>query len=136
MSSDGLWDVQRGVYAVLAAHAPLTAQLADGAAGILDTVPANTPLPYLLIGETAGAPFDMMNGSGFSATLALHAYSQSGGMQEVKTIMSAVYDALHLAAFDVPGRTLLLCSCAGAEAALDADGVTRHGVQHFEIITI
>ena len=51
MSSDGLWDVQKGVYAALSAYAPLTALLAGGAAGILDKVPAATPLPYLVLGE-------------------------------------------------------------------------------------
>lgn len=135
MSADGAWDVQTGVYARLAGNSGLTALLAAGADSVLDHVPPGTAFPYVVIGESSARPLDSQRLSGSDVTLAIHSYSRGSGMQELKQVMSAVYAALHDAAFSVPNRTLVLCQCLGADTALDGDGLTRRGVQHFRIIT-
>lgn len=135
MSVESLWDVQRGIFSRLSATAGVTSLLANGASSILDQLPANTPLPYVVIGAGSAAPLDTQAVSGNDVTATIDVYSQGSGMQEVKTIMAAIYDALHHASFSVPNQTMVLCRCLSAEASLESDGVTRHGVQKFQVIT-
>lgn len=135
MSADSSWDVQTGVYAHLAGTAAVTGLLAGGAAGILDHVPPGTNAPYVVIGDLQAQPMDTQGGSGNDVTLNLHVYSRGSGMQEARGIMAALYDALHNASFSVPDQTLILCQCQGGGVSLEADGVTRHGVLRFQIIT-
>jgi len=135
MSADSAWDVQTGVFTRLAGFTALTALLANGAGSVLDHVPQGTAFPYVVIGETRSQPMDSQRVSGNDVTLALHTYSRGSGMQQARHIMSAVYDALHQISFTVPNQTLVLCQCLGAETSLSDDGLTRHGVQHFQIIT-
>ena len=78
---------------------------------------------------------DSQSASGNDVTLAIHTYSRGSGMQQARHIMSAVYDALHNASFAVPNQTLVLCQCLDTEARLEDDGMTRHGIQRFKIIT-
>lgn len=142
MSADSLWDVQSGLYTVLTGTAALTAQLADGASSILDYVPANTDFPYVLIGDARAAPLDTQGGGGAEVTFTLETYSITPGMQEVRKIMSSIYDALHNASFTVPHQTLIQCQCleAATTVLVDSSGgaqntLIRQGTQRFRIIT-
>ncbi len=135
MSADSIWDVQTGVFAHLAATSAITALLAGGAGGVLDHVPAGTAFPYVVLGETRSLPLDSQRVSGNDVTLTLHTYSRGSGMQQARRIMAAIYDALHNIYFSVPNQTLVLCQCLDAETRLEADGLTRHGIQRFQIIT-
>jgi hypothetical protein len=135
MSADSGWDVQTGVFNALTGTSALTTQLAGAAAGVLDHVPAGTAFPYVVIGEARSVPMDSQDSFGSDVTLTLHTYSRGGGMQEARHIMSAIYDALHDISFAVPNQTLVLCRCLDSETALEADGLTRHGVQRFQVIT-
>src|SRR4051812_9973374 len=95
MSADSSRDVQSGVFTHLTAASALTALLADGAAGILDHVPAGTAFPYVVLGEMRCQPMDSQCFSGNDITVTLHVYSRGLGMQEARGIMAAIYDALH-----------------------------------------
>lgn len=135
MSADSLWDVQTGVYARLTGAAGLTALLAGGAAGVRDHVPPGTAFPYVVLGEAAARPLDTQDTSGNDIALTLHIYSRGAGMKETKNIMAAIDAALHNAAFAVPNHTLVLCRRLEAAVSLESDGLTRHGVQRFQLIT-
>jgi hypothetical protein len=143
MSADSLWDIQTGVYTVLAGTAGLTALLADGANSILDHVPAGTAFPYVMLGAAQSVPLDTQGISGNEVTLTIDAYSHATGMDELRHIMSQIYDALHNAAFSVPNQSLVQCRCLGSETMLEPEGfghlqqnaVVRHGAQRFRIIT-
>jgi hypothetical protein len=135
MSADSAWDVQTGVFAGLTGNTALTNLLAAGAASVLDHVPAGTALPYVVIGETSSRPMDSQRVSGNDMTLTIHAYSRGSGMHQLKSIMSAVYAALHDVSFAVPNQILVLCQCLETATLLEGDGMTRHGIQHFKIIT-
>lgn len=135
MSADSLWDVQAGVFTRLTGTAGLTALLAGGAAGVRDHVPEGTAYPYLVIGEAAARPLETQAVSGNDVTITLHSYSRGAGMKEVKAIMAKIHDALHNASFSVPNQSLVLCRCLESTAQLEGDGLTRHGVQRFQIIT-
>lgn len=132
MSADSGWDVQSGIFSRLTGTAAVTTLLAGG---VLDHVPPGTAFPYVVLGETASSPMDSQGVSGSDITMTLHTYSRGGGMKEAKQIMSAIYDALHNASFSVPNQTLVLCRYIDAETSLEADGLTRHGRQRFQIIT-
>jgi hypothetical protein len=135
MSADSSWDVQTGVFSRLTATSALTSQLAGGASGILDHVPQGTLFPYVVLGEMNAQPADSQRVFGNEVTLALHTYSRGAGMQQARHIMSAIYDALHHASFSVPNQTLILCQWLDSETKLEDDGITRHGIQHFQLIT-
>ncbi len=143
MSADSLWDVQTGVYALLTTTPALTSLLANGAAGVLDHAPAGTAFPYVLLGAAEAQPSDTQGFSGNEVTLAIETYSRAGGMEETRKIMSAIYDALHNAAFAVPNQVLVQCQCVSSATAVEADGLrryeqnalVRHGSQKFRIIT-
>ena len=135
MSADSSWDVQTGVYARLTGTAALTALLAEGEDSILDHVPAGTVFPYVVMGESEVRPLDTQRGFGNDLTLTLHSYSRSLGMKEIKEIMEKIYEALHETSFTVPNQTLILCRFLGADTLLSEDGLTRHGIQRFQIIT-
>ena len=135
MSADSSWDVQTGVYTLLTGTTGVTDLLADGANSILDHVPPGTMPPYIVASEIRVRPLDTQGASGNEMVLTLHTYSRNSGMQEVRGIMAAVHDALHNASFSIPGQTLVLCQCIDSEARLEGDGLTRHGIQHFQIIT-
>jgi hypothetical protein len=135
MSVDSAWDVQSGVFTCLSGSTALTSLLASGANGVLDHVPAGTVFPYVVLGETSARPMDSQRISGNEITVTIHAYSRGSGMHQLKNIMSAVYDALHDVSFSVPNQVLVLCQCLDTATLLEGDGLTRHGIQRFKIIT-
>jgi len=143
MSADSLWDVQNGVYATLTSTSALTALLANGAGSILDYVPTGTAFPYVVLGAAQSLPLDTQGVSGNEVTLTIDTYSRATGMDELRHIMSQIYDALHNASFTVPNQVLVQCQCLGSSTGVEADGmgkfqqnaVVRHGVQRFRIIT-
>lgn len=135
MSLESSWDVQTAVYSRLTGISALTDLLAEGADSILDHVPPGTAFPYVVIGEMTTRPFDTQTHQGCDLALALHAYSQGSGMKEVKSIVSALTDALHDQVFVVPNQTLILCQKTDTSMTLEQDGVTRHGVIRLRIIT-
>ena len=143
MSADSLWDVQSGVYALLTGTSGLTTLLANGAGSILDHVPAGTAFPYVVLGAVQSVPFDTQGGSGNEVTLTIDAYSRATGMEELRHIMSKIYDVLHNATFAVPNQVLVQCRCLDSATAPEPDGmgrfqqntIVRHGVQRFRIIT-
>ena len=129
------WDVQKAVYARLAASAGVTMLLAGGAASVYDHVPENSSFPYIMIGEIAGKPLETVTGGGRDLLLALHVYSRLSGFKETREIMGAVHAALHDADFAVAGQNLVLCLEAGSATVLEGDGVTRHGKMEFHLVT-
>ena len=67
--------------------------------------------------------------------LTIHTYGRGCGMQEIRRIMSVIYDALHIVSFAVPNQILVLCQYVDSETGLEDDGMTRHGIQRFQLIT-
>jgi hypothetical protein len=135
MTTDSLFKTQAAVYARLTAAAGLTAQLAQGADSIMDDVPDNSAFPYIVIGDMTARAMDTQGTTGREVTAAIHSYSRGRGMKDIKSIMSAVFDVLHNGNLSVSGQTIILCQEISAEAYLEGDGETRHGIQRFRIIT-
>jgi len=133
MTSDSQWAVRQTLYATLSGDAGVTALVP--AARIFDHVPQTSDYPYLVIGEMTLAEFDSKNSDGAELTVTLHVWSQYRGLKECERIMAAVVDALDSQALSIAGHALVLCRFEFSETMLDPDGLTRHGVQRFRIVT-
>jgi hypothetical protein len=85
--------LQAAVYGRLTTYSPLTA-LATG--GIYDFVPETASPPYVAIGDDTATDWSTKTTNGWDATLTIHCWDyEVAGRKSVKTIMSAIYAALH-----------------------------------------
>ncbi|MGB4101346.1 MAG: DUF3168 domain-containing protein [Alphaproteobacteria bacterium] len=132
--SDAMFAVQDAVYTILTASSGVQAVLGSPAR-IYDHVPPDASFPFLTLGAVQAEGFDTKDRTGTRQTLVLHAWSRARGSEEVKNILSALYDVLHLGSFTVAGHELAVCQWRQAETMLDDDGLTRHGVAQYEVIT-
>ncbi|MBI1215685.1 MAG: DUF3168 domain-containing protein [Alphaproteobacteria bacterium] len=135
MTADSSWAVQAAVYGQLSINGSLTSLLANGSASVFDHVLPDAAFPYVVIGETSAKPLNTQQTQGYDITLAIHSYSRAAGMKELRGIMAAVRAILDDAALPLSGHALVLCDAVSDEARLEADGLTRHGVQRFRIVT-
>lgn len=92
--------------------------------------------PYVTIGDAVCSPFDTDDSDGADCLLTLHVWSRKAGRKECKTVMDALYGALHGQSFDVEGFSMPIggCSFDASESFLDSDGKTRHGVIRFRVL--
>jgi len=132
MTGDAQAAVQSAVHGALVGDAGVAALVG---ARVFDHVPADSVFPYLVIGETSGVPFDDKLKGGMMQALRVHTWSRARGATEAKEIMGAVAAALHWAGLTVTGHELAWIRFTKSELMLDADGLTRHGVQTFEVAT-
>ena len=136
MTADSQWAVQTAVYDSLRGDGNLTALLKNGAESIFDAFPEDAGLPCLVIAGMRAESFETQRGGGMKITMVFDSYSSYRGMREVKSIMQAVYDHLHekddLA---VAGQNVVYCRFLSSRTAIEADGLTRRGIQNFEILT-
>lgn len=135
MTADSQLEVQSAVISALQADSTVVGLLAQGASSVLDHVPQSTPYPYVVVGEATTAPFDSKTEDGMDQTITLHAWSTFNGMSEIKEIMAAVVEVLDRANISVTGHDLIDISFLSSEAKLEEDGVTRHGIQKFRVLT-
>ncbi len=134
MAGASEWSVQQAVYAALAASAALQA-LIGNPARVYDHVPDNPAFPYVTLGDTVSGPFDTKSFAGRDQSVTLHAWSRYRGKKEVKQILTALHDALHEQPLTVAGHNFVLCRFEFADVFDDEDGLTRHGVSRFRIVT-
>jgi len=108
---------------------------------IYDAVPQavdsgdSTAFPYVTIGDDSDGEFDTDTSTGFDTEATVHIWSRYRGRREVKLLQEAIYDALHLHNLAVDGRHTVMCLFIGSDSFMDADGITRHGVIRFRIVT-
>jgi len=134
VTADSQWPLQQAVYAALTGDATLQGLL-GAPARVFDHVPADTAFPYLVLGEAASAPFDAKTEDGMAQTLTIHTWSRYRGLKETKEIMAAVAAALDDRSLSLAGHALVLLRFEFGATFLDADGLTRHGVQRFHALT-
>jgi hypothetical protein len=86
------------------------------------------------LGEDVLTEFDTDGVLGFRVSLTIHCWSQYKGQRETKQVQDAIYRALHHAALAVTGYRLVLSRQVDQTSERDPDGMTRHGVQTFELL--
>lgn len=101
---------------------------------VFDNVPQGTAYPYVTIGELLANEWDTVDDTGMDCNLTIHTWSRYRGRKQTFELQSAIYDALHRAALSTPGYTVVLCDFVSSQSFVDADGLTRHGVQEFRIV--
>lgn len=95
----------------------------------------NSAFPYVTIGDDSSSEFDTDTSIGFDTDCTIHVWSRYRGRREVKQIQKAIYDALHLHNLSVSGYHTVMVLFETADSFMDADGITRHGVMVFRIVT-
>lgn len=134
MTADSQWPVQKAVYSALVNDSAL-AGLMGSPPDIYDNPPPNSDFPYVLIGESTAVDSDTKTTDGMEQTLTIHSWSRYRGQREVKLIMAAIVDALDDQALAVTGHTLINLRFEFSDTFKDPDGLTRHGVQRFRVVT-
>lgn len=123
--------IQTALYGVL--NAALTQSVYSNGA-----VPENTASQYVVIGDDTHIEWSTDGTIGKESTVTIHSWdndSLTRGLFAIKTIMSNIEAALNRAEFSITGHTLHGCDSEFSETFVEADGVTRHGVQRFRILT-
>lgn len=129
------WELQRAIYSLL------DGANISGVVSIIDnpnTTPSNADFPYIEIADSQILPndasgSDSLTDEGQDEFIDIHTWSRYRGQKEIKTIMGAVYDALHHQSLTVTGRDTAFCWFDTARVRDDPDGITRHGMQTFKI---
>lgn len=110
----------------------------DGVPGmppVYDDVPENVPFPYVVIGDDVSAAFDDDCGSGADSMVTIHVWSTYPGRAEAKQILELIYRTLHRSNLVIAGNVTITIDADYQMTLLDPDGVTRHGVIRFRVLT-
>lgn len=119
--------LQKAVYDTLSAYVPLTAN-------IYDDVPQDSDFPYVVVGDDAHADWSTDTELGVTAVVTVHTWSRARGKKETKELQGHIYDALNRATLAASGYNFVSIDLVSSESFIDADGLTRHGVQTFNAI--
>jgi hypothetical protein len=99
-----------------------------------DDTPQGANYPYVVIGEATSEAFDSKTFNGFETAVIIHTWSRFNGREQIKEMMGSVYDLLHDTYLPVTGYNTALCLFEFSETFLENDGITRHGIQRFNLI--
>ena len=124
-------ELQKSMYTVLSAA--LTEDVYSNGA-----VPDNTDSKYVVIGDDTHIEWSTDGDVGKESTITIHTWdndSLTRGLVAIKTLMGNIESALNRAEFSISGHVLTGCDSEFSETFVEADGVTRHGVQRFRILT-
>ncbi len=103
---------------------------------VYDDVPQGAAFPYVVIGDDTSIAFDDDCGVGLESTTTIHVWSIHSGRAEVKSIMQLIYNRLHRQ--NLTGLTdgyVVTMNAEYQDTFLDPDGITRHGVIRFRLLT-
>jgi hypothetical protein len=123
--------VQTAIYTRLAGYAPLMGV----ATGIYDHAPQTATFPYVVVGDDTAVAFNTHSSVGGDHTVTVHTWSRERGRAQTKTMLRHIYDALNRYALTVSGATMIDCQCEHEQSFLDEDGLTRHGVARYRVLT-
>ena len=122
--------VQQALYDKLSASAPLRALIT----GIYDHVPQkDARFPYVTIGEASHDANDTDTTLADLVTATIHVWSRQAERSEMKQIQGAIFDTINRQALTASGFIFEDCLRINSQSFIDADGITRHGVQQFLI---
>jgi len=132
MSHDADLELQKAIHARLCADAPLAALVATR---VYDNAPGEAAFPYVTLGEneTSDQSGDDIRVS--EHRLTIYVWSRRGGRSEAKTIMAALGDALHDAALELTGHSLVNLRFVSADTRRASDNATWLGVVRFRAVT-
>lgn len=118
-----LYALQQALYSRLSGDGVLMGMIE----GIYDTVPQQSPFPYIVIGD--GVQDDVV-ASGLVAvqcTLTIELFSRSKGRKEALLILERIYGLLHRNVLIVDGYECIVTRCERAETDMLLDALTLRG---------
>ena len=121
---------QTAVYGALTSSVDLMALVN----GVYDAVPETEVFPYITIGEDTHTSWTTNTTLGTDVQLVISVWSRKRGRLETKTIQGEVYDALNRANLAYSGHDIINVELLDSSSFMDADGLTRHGVQTFRML--
>tara|TARA_R110001606_G_scaffold51027_1_gene127480 strand:+ start:66 stop:476 length:411 start_codon:yes stop_codon:yes gene_type:complete len=91
--------------------------------------------PFVTIGDDTFNEGSTDNELGFFTTLTIHIWSRYEGFLETKQIQADIYALLNRQQITMPNTDYGIAGITFdfSNAALDPDGLTRHGVSRFEL---
>lgn len=126
--------VQTAVFLRLKNDATLQGLVGD----VYDSVPDNAALPYVTIGEDVITESDTADTLGVEASITVHVWTDTAGgtrgRKQAKQIQGAIYDALHRANLTAEGYKIYASDFVNSQSFKDADGLSWHGVQTFNLL--
>lgn len=122
--------VQQAIYDKLTTSAPVMNLISAVRDHMLQN---NATFPYITIGEASHAANDTDTTLAERVTATIHVWSRQAGRAETKQIQGAIFDALNRQPLTATGYIFEDCLRLNSQSFIDADGITRHGVQQFLI---
>ena len=125
-------DLQKALFAALAADTGLTALLGPGK--VFDHAPANVAFPYVSLGRTGVYDWSTGTESGTEQLLTLHVWSKARGKAETLAIMEIVRQRLDGGPLALDGHHLVNLTFEFAEARFDEDLSVYHGLLRYRAV--
>jgi Protein of unknown function (DUF3168) len=129
--SSSLLPIQQAIYNRLTGDSVLMAKVT----GVFDYVSDNQAFPYITIGEATSNPFRTFSRFGEEVTVTLHIWSRYDGSKEALEILNEMNRLLADQDLAVTGYDTVACFYEFSETLRDPDGITRHLVVRYRIIT-
>jgi len=121
--------LQKAVYDALAGNVPL----GEGIVPVFDTVTPDSPLPYIVIGDTSAVPNNTKDNVGEYLTTTIHVWSDKKGFKEVKEIRNEVERLLTQGKATLEGgKKISNAVVVYKDAFTDSDGMKKHGILRLE----
>lgn len=130
-TTTALGDTQEAIYAILAADT----QLMSVISGVFDYVPDGQAFPYVVVGEGTANDWDTFDVGGDDLTVDLHVWSRSYGFSEANAISGHLHRLLHRKPLALTQHTFISCVWDTTINTRDPDGMTRHALCRFRILT-
>lgn len=127
-------ELQKTLWTELTADTALMALVT----GVFDSaaVPQNEVFPYVTIGEATFTDRSSHTHRGFAAEVTIHVWDQSDnrGRKKVQEIQAQIDRLLHTVNICIDGWNIINFRQVFVEVIVDADNVTMHGIQRFNLM--
>jgi len=127
------WALQRSIYETLS-NAPALTSLLEGAR-IYSKAPQGQALPYITLGQTVNLDWSTGTDDGTEHDLTLHIWTAADSAEKVHEIMDTVKTLLHDRPLSVEDHYLVNLRHEFAEARIDPNGETMHGIVRYRAVT-
>ncbi len=131
--ADAGWELQKALFALLAADTPLNILL--GGPAIYDRAPPNADFPYLTFAGASATDWSTQTTRGQDHDVIIDVWSRDRGRGEALEIAAAIDTAISAASLTLAGHTLVNLTYQQTDIALDEDGETFHAVLSYRAVT-
>jgi hypothetical protein len=103
---------------------------------VLDQAGPDEFYPFVTLGEfSAGGVADILDHQAIDVEMTIHVWSRQLGMRECEQLMEIVKAALHAQPLTLATAQWVMTTLIYAQTLRDPDGLTRHGVLRFRVMT-